>query len=51
MFDKIVYDTLHFIMKYAGQLNSWAWIKHTKMLRTKQQIENEEYVKELKKKL
>ena len=51
MFDKIVYESLHFIMKYAGQLNSWAWRKHTKMLRTKQQIENEEYVKELKKKL
>jgi len=51
MFDKIVYNSLHFIMKYAGQLNSWAWRKHTKMLRTKQQIENEEYVKELKKKI
>ena len=51
MFDKIVYNSLHFIMKYAGRLNSWAWRKHTKILRAKQQIENEEYVKELKKKL
>jgi len=42
MFDKIIYDSLHFIMKYAGQLNSWAWRKHTKMLKHKQKIENEE---------
>ena len=51
MFDKIVYDTLHFIMKYAGQMNAWAWRKHVKIIEDKRQKENEEYVKELKKKL
>ena len=51
MFDKIVYDTLHFIMKYAGKMNAWAWRKHAKMIEDKRQKENEEYVKELKDKL
>tara|TARA_B100001063_G_scaffold13571_1_gene10564 strand:+ start:1142 stop:1297 length:156 start_codon:yes stop_codon:yes gene_type:complete len=51
MFDKIVYDTLHFIMKYAGQMNAWAWRKHVKIIEDKRQKENEEYVKELKDKL
>tara|TARA_R100001015_G_scaffold7503_1_gene2913 strand:+ start:135 stop:290 length:156 start_codon:yes stop_codon:yes gene_type:complete len=51
MLDKLVYESLHFIMKYAGQLNSWAWRKHVKMIRNKQQQEDEEYLKELKKKL
>ena len=51
MFDKIIYSSLHFIMKWAGTLNAWAWRKHTKILRNKQRIENEEYVKELQKKL
>tara|TARA_R110000824_G_scaffold57950_3_gene157272 strand:+ start:2151 stop:2306 length:156 start_codon:yes stop_codon:yes gene_type:complete len=51
MFDKIIYQSLHFIMKHAGQLNSWAWRKHAKILETKRQKENEEYVQELKKKL
>jgi len=49
MLDKIVYDTLHFIMKWAGQINSWAWRKHVKIIEDKRQKENEEYVKELKK--
>ena len=51
MFDKIVYDTLHFIMKYAGQMNAWAWRKHVKIIEDKRQKENEEYVKELQEKL
>ena len=51
MFDKIVYNTLHFIMKYAGQMNSRAWRKHVKIIEDKRQKENEEYVKELKDKL
>jgi|TARA_R110002020_G_scaffold109247_1_gene252839 hypothetical protein len=51
MLDKLIYESLHFIMKYAGQLNSWAWRKHVKMIRNKQQQEDEEYLKELKKKL
>ena len=32
MLDKFVYEGLHFIMKYAGQLNSWAWRQHVKIL-------------------
>ena len=51
MFDKIVYTSLHFIMKHAGTLNAWAWIKHVKILEAKRQKENEEYIKELKNKL
>ena len=51
MIDKFVYESLHFIMKYAGMLNSWAWRKHAKMLEDKRQKENEEYIKELKDKL
>ena len=51
MFDKYIYNGLHFIMKWSGQLNSWAWRKHTKILRDKQRQEDEEYVKELKNKL
>ena len=38
MFDKYIYNSLHFIMKHAGSLNAWAWRKHAKMLRAKQQI-------------
>ena len=60
MFDKYIYNSLHFIMKHAGSLNAWAWRKHAKMLRTKQQIamaklvrrqEAREYLEELKRKL
>ena len=51
MIDKFVYKTLHFIMKWAGALNSWAWRKHTKIIRDNRERENEEYLKELKKKL
>jgi len=51
MLDKIVYNSLHFIMKWAGTLNSWAWRKHVKIIEDKRQKENEEYVKELRKKL
>ena len=60
MFDKFIYEGLHFIMKYAGQLNSWAWREHVKILKRKQNIEcekltrdqeNREYLEELKRKL
>ena len=51
MFDKIIYEGLHIIMKYAGALNAWAWRKHAKILESRRQKENEEYGKELKKKL
>ena len=49
MFDKIVYESLHFLMKYAGKINSWAWRKHVKIIEDKRQKEHEEYVKELTK--
>ena len=60
MFDKYIYNGLHFIMRYAGMLNSWAWRKHVKILRDKQNIEREQllrsqenaqYLEELKRKL
>ncbi len=51
MFDKIVYTTLHWLMKWSGTINSWSWRKHTKMIEKKRQEENEEYVKELQNKL
>ena len=60
MFDKYIYNTLHFIMKWSGMLNAWAWHKHVKIIRKKQQIqhekimrdkENSDYLEELKRKL
>ncbi len=60
MFDKYIYEGLHFIMKWSGQINSWAWRKHSKILRAKQSVamekltrdqENSEYLEELKRKL
>ena len=60
MFDKYIYEGLHFIMKWSGQINSWAWRKHAKILRGKQSKdmealirnqENSAYLEELKRKL
>ena len=60
MIDKYIYEGLHFLMKWSGQINSWAWRKHAKILRAKQKIamdkltidqENQAYLKELKNKL
>ena len=60
MLDKYIYEGLHFIMKLSGQINSWAWRKHAKILRSKQgkdmealirNQENSAYLEELKKKL
>ena len=34
MFDKYIYNTLHFIMKWSGKINSWAWREHVKILRS-----------------
>ena len=51
MLDKFIYEGLHFIMKWAGMLNAWAWRRHVKIIEDKRQKENEEYVKELKNKL
>tara|TARA_R110001592_G_scaffold3699_2_gene21301 strand:+ start:81 stop:224 length:144 start_codon:yes stop_codon:yes gene_type:complete len=47
-------------MKWSGQLNSWAWRKHAKILRAKQKIAGDKltrrqeaiaYLEELKRKL
>jgi len=60
MLDKYIYDGLHFIMKWSGQINSWAWRKHAKILGAKQRLdadkltrdqENRAYLEELKTKL
>ncbi len=60
MFDKYIYQGLHFLMKWSGEINSWAWRKHSKILRSKQSKEmealirnqeNNAYLEELKKKL
>ena len=60
MFDKYIYQGLHFLMKWSGQINSWAWRKHAKILRAKQRVdaenltrdqENRAYLEELKRKL
>ena len=36
---------------WAGKINSWAWRKQAKIIKDKQQKENDEYLEELKKKL
>ena len=60
MFDKFIYEGLHFIMKWSGQINSWAWRRHARILRSKQNKdmetlirnqENSAYLEELKRKL
>ena len=60
MFDKFIYEGLHFIMKWSGQINSWGWRRHARILRSKQseelrelerRQENYEYLEELKRKL
>ena len=60
MLDKFIYEGLHFIMKWSGTLNAWAWRRHAKILRSKQskelrelerRQENYEYLEELKRKL
>jgi len=60
MIDKCIYDGLHFLMKWSGQINSWAWRKHAKILRARQKVdaekltrdqENRAYLEELKRKL
>tara|TARA_R100001369_G_C3212706_1_gene148308 strand:+ start:198 stop:380 length:183 start_codon:yes stop_codon:yes gene_type:complete len=60
MFDKYIYQSLHFLMKWSGEINSWAWRKHARILRAKQKIqmdkltrdqENSAYLEELKIKL
>ena len=51
MFDKYIYSFLNWLMGVTGTISAWAWRKHARILEDKRQKENEEYVKELKKKL
>ena len=61
MFDKYVYEGLHFLMKWSGKINSWAWRKQAAIVREHNRNkemeelvyrqENQEYLEELKKKL
>ena len=37
------------IMGWSGAINSWAWRKQAAIIKDRQQKENEEYLKELKK--
>ena len=46
MFDKYIYEGLHFIMKYAGQLNAWAWREHVKILKKEQQIRHDKMIRD-----
>ena len=39
------------IMGLSVKLNAWAWRKHVKIIEDKREKENEEYLKELKRKL
>ena len=39
------------VMSWSGEINSWAWRKQAKIIKDKQQKENDEYLEELKKKL
>ena len=39
------------VMGWSGSINAWAWRKQAKIIKDKQQQENNEYLEELKKKL
>ena len=39
------------IMGWSGKINTWAWNKQVDIVRSKQRKEEEDYLKELKKKL
>ena len=39
------------IMDWSGRINSWAWRKQAAIVRDKNRKEEEDYLKELKKKL
>ena len=38
-------------MGWSGQLSAWAWRKQANMIKYKEKMDEEEYLKELKKKL
>ncbi len=49
MFDKLKFYL--WVMGWSGKINTWAWNKQAKIIKDKQQLENEEYLRELEKKL
>ena len=49
MFDKLKFYLWG--MGWSGSINTWAWNKQATIIKNKQQLENEEYLRELEKKL
>lgn len=45
MFDRIIYDTLHWLMKWSGKINSWAWGRHVKILKKRRESWSKGYQK------
>ena len=45
MFDKYIYNFLHWVMGWSGQLSSWAWRGHVKILKKKQQAEHDKLIR------
>ena len=45
MFDRIIYDTLHWLMKWSGKINSWAWSRHVKILKKRRESWSKGYQK------
>jgi len=45
MFDKYVYNFLHWVMGWSGQLSSWAWRGHVKILKKKQQQQHDDLIR------
>ncbi len=46
MFDNNIYNFLHWVMGWSGQLSSWAWRGHVKILKKKQQAEHDKLIKD-----
>tara|TARA_Y100001937_G_scaffold12457_1_gene15831 strand:+ start:86 stop:301 length:216 start_codon:yes stop_codon:yes gene_type:complete len=51
MFDKIVLKFYLWLMGWSGQLSAWAWRKQAAIVRENNRKDEEDYLKELKKKL
>ena len=51
MFDRIVLKFYLWLMGWSGAINSWAWRKQAAIVREHNRKDEEDYLKELKKKL
>tara|TARA_R100000808_G_C2013447_1_gene64962 strand:+ start:222 stop:437 length:216 start_codon:yes stop_codon:yes gene_type:complete len=51
MFNRIVLNFYLWVMGWSGSINSWAWRKQAAIVRENNRKEEENYLKELKKKL